>query len=192
MNATTLGALGAVAAAATSLHSLGVTVQILPERTAPLASFRNRNVILIGDPLISFAAAQLLRRARLTIVHDPATGRLVIRDQTKPPQDPPAFARRAAQSGNIAEVYGLLTVLPTDSAPGQDRRTLIVSGVSNVGVQGAMEFFSSPERLQRLKNRFLQDGLPGFPRSYQVVVRCTAQDGLPLSCEYSAHYVLTR
>ena len=192
LNTTTLGALGAVAAAATSLQSLGIQVQILPERTAPLASFRNRNVILVGDPLISFAAAQLLRRARLTIVHDPATNRLVIRDQTKPPQDPPAFARQSAQSGNITEVYGLLTVLPTDAAPGQNRRTLIVSGVSNVGVQGAMEFFTSPERLQELKARFLKDGLPGFPRSYQLVVHCTAQDSLPLSCGYAAHYVLAR
>ncbi len=191
LNTTTLGALGAVAAASTSLHSLGAQVQILPERTAPLASFRNRNVILVGDPLISFAAAQLLRRARLTIAHDPATNRLVIRDQTKPPQDPPAFARRAAQSG-ISEVYGLLTVLPGDAAPGENRRTLIVSGVSNVGVQGAIEFFTSPERLQELKARFLKDGLPGFPPSYQLVVHCTAQDSLPLSCGYAAHYILAR
>jgi hypothetical protein len=41
-----------------------------------------------------------------------------------------------------------------------------------------------------LKNRFQRDGLAGFPDSYQLVVRCTAQDSLPLSCGYAAHYLL--
>ena len=104
---------------------------------------------------------------------------------------PPAFSRREARLGEPAEVYGLLTVLPTAAEPGgQQHRTLIVSGVSNVGIQGAMEFFTSAERLQELKTRFRRDGLVGFPKSYQLVVRCTAQDSLPLSCDYEFHLVL--
>jgi hypothetical protein len=55
-----------------------------------------------------------------------------------------------------------------------------------------MEFFSSPERLLELKDRFRAEGLSGFPRSYQLVVRCTAEDSLPLSCGYAAHYVLEK
>ena len=58
-NTTTIGALGAVNAAASSLQPFGVQLQILPERVAPLASRRNRNVILIGDPLTSFAAGRM-------------------------------------------------------------------------------------------------------------------------------------
>ena len=147
LNTTTLGALGAVVAASNRLQSFGVQSQILPERTAPLASFRNRNVILVGDPLTSFAAAQLLGTARLTVALDPTTNRMVIRDQTLPPGSPPAFSRAYAQTGST-EVFGLLTVRSTDAAPGQHRRTLIVTGLSNVGVQGAMEFFASPERMR--------------------------------------------
>lgn len=190
LNIATLGVVGGVAAASAHLHALGVPYQILPERAAPLASFRNRNVILFGDPLNSFAAAQLLNRAHLTIVLDPATHRLVIRDRRKPLSDPPVFSRREARPGDPAEVYGLLTVLPSDAAPGQQRRTLIVSGVSNVGIQGAMEFFTSQERLLDLKSRLRKDGLPGFPRAYQLVVKCTSEDSLPLTCGYAAHYVL--
>ena len=189
-NVTTLGVVGAVATASSTLRAFGAQAQILPERTAPLASFRNRNVILFGDGINSFAAAKLLSRARLAVVHDPATGRLVIRDRTKPVSDPAAFSRREAEPGDPAEVYGLLTVLPSDSEPGQQRRTLIVSGVSNVGTQGAMEYFASPDRLTELRKRFRRDGLPGFPPAYQVVVKCTAEDSLLLSCGYAAHYVL--
>jgi len=189
LNTTTLGALGAVVAASNRLQTFGVQSQILPERTAPLASFRNRNVILVGDPLTSFAASQLLNSSRLTIALDPTTKRMAIRDRTLPSGSAPVFTRASAQFG-ATEVFGLLTVRPTDAAPGQHRRTLIVTGLSNVGVQGAMEFFASPERMRDLKQRLQKEGQPGFPDSYQVVVRCSAQDSLPLTCEYAAHYVL--
>ena len=129
-------------------------------------------------------------RARMVVAHDPATGRLVIRERVKPPSEPPAFSRREAKPNEAAEVYGLLTVLPSDSEPGQLHRILIVSGVSNVGIQGAMEYFASAERLTDLKHRFLQDKLASFPKAYQIVVRCTAEDSLLLSCDYAAHYPL--
>ena len=191
MNIASLGVVGGVAAVSSTLRTLGVQYQILPERTAPLASFRGRNVVLFGDALNSFAAAQLLNRSRLSVAYNTGTNRLVIRDRTAKQSDPPAFSRREARLGEPAEVYGLLTVLPTAAEPGgQQHRTLIVSGVSNVGIQGAMEFFTSAERLQELKTRFRRDGLVGFPKSYQLVVRCTAQDSLPLSCDYEFHLVL--
>jgi hypothetical protein len=191
-NVANLGVVGGVAAAAAALQANGAQYQILPERSAPLASFRNRNVILFGDPINSYASAQLLSRGRLTVAQDPATNRLVLRDRRLPVSDPPVFTRREGKPGDPAQVYGLLTVLPSDAPPGEERRTLIVSGVSQVGTQGAMEFFSSPERLLELKDRFRAEGLSGFPRSYQLVVRCTAEDSLPLSCGYAAHYVLEK
>ncbi len=191
-NTTTLGVVGAVAAAASSLRAMGGRYQILPERSAPLASFRNRNVILLGDPLHSLATAKLLGRGHLSIAVDPSTNRLVIRDRRKPASSPPAFARSEGRAADTAEVFGLLTVLPSDAEPGQRRRTLIVSGVSHVGIQGAMEFFLSPAHLLELRDRFRREGLRGFPEAYQLVVRCTSHDSLPLSCGYAAHEVLER
>lgn len=69
---------------------------------------------------------------------------------------------------------------------------MIVSRLSHVGVQGAMEFFASAERLHELRQRFAREGKDGFPEPYQLVLRCMAQDSLPLSCSYAAHYVLER
>jgi hypothetical protein len=114
---------------------------------------------------------------------------MVIRDRRKPSTDPPAFSRREGRPDGKAEVDGLLTVLPTDGSPGEQYRTLIVSGVSHVGVQGAMKYSSWPERLHELKSRLQKDGRSTFPPAYQLVVKCTAEDSLPLSCGYAAHYV---
>lgn len=113
-----LGALGAVVTASTLSQALGVQTQVLPERTAPLASFRNRNVILIGHPLNSFAASQLLSQVRSTIELDSASGRLVIRVRTQPAGPCPAFARETGKSGGGTVVHGLLTIRPGDSTPG--------------------------------------------------------------------------
>jgi hypothetical protein len=41
-----------------------------------------------------------------------------------------------------------------------------------------------------LRSRLIRQDPPGFPRPYQVVVRCNADDMLLLSCEYAAHEVL--
>jgi len=190
LNVASLGVVGGVAAAAATLRSFGVQYQILPERSAPLTSFRNRNVILFGDSLNSFAAAQLLNRAYLTVAQDPSTNRLVIRDRRKPATDPPVFQRREGRKDGPAEVYGLLTILPTDGTPGEQHRTIIVSGISQAGIEGAMEFFTSANSLSSLKDIFTKQGRTAFPGSYQLVIRCTAEDSLPLSCGYAAHYLL--
>lgn len=190
LNSATLGVVAGVATVSATLRSFGAGYQILPERSAPLAGYRNRNVILFGDALTSFAGSTLLGRTRLTIAHDPATNRMVIRDRSRPASDPPAFSRREGRPGGPAEVYGLLTVMPSEGSPGEQYRTLIASGVSHVGIQGVMEYFSSPERLRDLKSQLQKDGLPTFPPAYQLVVRCTAEDSLPLSCGYAAHYAI--
>ena len=53
-----------------------------------------------------------------------------------------------------------------------------------------MEFFASEEHLIELKRQLQKEGLVSFPKAYQVVVRCTAENGLPLTCGYAAHYIL--
>ena len=163
LNNASLGVVGGVAAVASTLRMLGVHYQILPERSAPLSTFRGRNVVLFGDPINSFSAAQLLNRSRLTVAVNAGTNRLVIRDRTAPPSAPPVFSRSEGRPGEPAEVFGLLTVMPTAGAPGQNRRTLIVSGISNAGIHGVMEFFTSTESLQDLKNHFVAMDWRAFP-----------------------------
>ena len=189
-NVAPIGVISGVAVATSTMRLAGAAYQILPERTAPLASFRGRNVILFGDALTSRAAAKELGRAYLTIAYDDSGRRLVIRDRRKPATATPVFSRKPESSSGTLEAYGLITVLPTEGSSSAHERTFVISGVSNAGIHGAMEFLASSERLQNLKERFTRQGLPGIPAAYQVVVRCYAANELLLSFEYAAHEVI--
>jgi hypothetical protein len=179
---------GAVIASNT-LRSMGASFQVLPERAAPLASFRGRNVILFGDTNNSNAATQLLTRAPLTMGYDAGEKRMVILRKQDPPGKP-LFTRKDRDKTGPATVYGLITVLPGEGPSAAQRRIIVVSGISTVGVHGAMEFFSSPEKLENLRGRLRQQGLAGFPAAYQVVVACKSDDTLLLSADYAWHEAL--
>jgi hypothetical protein len=189
-NVAPLGVIAGVAIATGAMRLTGTGYQILPERMAPLASFRGRNVILFGDALSSQAAAKEHERAYLTVAYDESGTRLVIRDRRRPGTDAPAFRRKEESSSGAGEAYGLVTVLPTDQSSPTRERTFVISGISNAGVHGAMEFLASPERLQNLKERFLRQGLRGIPAAYQVVVRCSTASAVLVSYEYAGHEVI--
>lgn len=189
-NVASIGAVSGIAVAAGMLRLAGAVYRILPERTAPLASFPGRNVILFGDPLTSQAAVKELGRAYLTIAYDGQGTRLVIRDRRKPPTAPPVFSRKPEAPSGTLEAFGLITALPTEGSGSTGHRTFVISGVSNAGIHGAMEFLASPERLQNLKERFGRQGLSTIPASYQVVVKCYASKELLLSYEYASHEVI--
>jgi hypothetical protein len=186
-----MGEMSGVVAAANTLRQSRASYQILPERAAPLASLRGRNVIVFGVPFTSEAANDLLSRAAWTVDFDAATGEIVVRENQ--PSSAKPFVPVRNQNRSYREVYGLLTVLPSQGAsPANPRRTVIISGITSVGSHGAMEFFASPDALQDLRNRFQKEGMAGFPSAYQVVVRCRTNDTLLLSSEYAAHRVLDR
>ena len=67
---------------------------------------------------------------------------------------------------------------------------IIFSGITSAGVQGAAEFFASPQALKNLKSIFAREGFKTFPPAYQVVVRCTFGDMLLLAYEYHSHRIL--
>jgi hypothetical protein len=146
-------------------------------------------VILFGDPKSSNAAAQLLTRMPLTIEYDSSEKRMVIQRRPRQESVPPPYTRKQRNGSGPATVYGLITVLPGDSASPDEHRVIVVSGISSVGVHGAMEFFSSPEKLAQLRARFVQQGIHGFPPAYQLVVACRADDTLLLSADYAGHEV---
>jgi hypothetical protein len=186
-----MGEMLGVVAAANTLRHFGAAYQILPERAAPLASLRGRNVILFGVPFTSEAANEMLSHAAWTVDYDPAFRDIVIRENQSSSSKP--FIPGRGENRTYSDVYGLLTVLPSQgSPPDSPRRTVVISGITSVGSHGAMEFFSSADALRDLRSRFKKDGFSGFPSAYQVVVHCRANDTMLLSYEYAGHRVLAR
>lgn len=185
------GEVAAIATVAKTLSSFNKGYRILPERIAPLAALRDRNVVVIGIPMDSLVVTKLLASTEYTIGYHPAVDELAILDRRRP-NVVPEFAARTATQETVNIVYGLVTVLPSEGQPGSNRRTIIFSGLGSVGTHGAAEFFSSQEHLAELRQRFRGDGVNGFPRAYQVVVRCNWSDGLLLSTECVRTAVLAR
>ena len=185
-NSVQMAQVSSVVTLANMLHQGRVRYQVLPERAARVTTMRGRNVILIGDPQDSEAAALYLEKTPITLDYDAAAQDVVIRDRR--PGQARVYIPKRGPDKRYTEVYGLITVIPTPGAAG-DQRSVIISGLTSVGSQGAAEFFSSPKAMKALLERLRKEGQSGFPSAYQVVVHCNSSDTLLLSTEYEAHAV---
>jgi hypothetical protein len=184
-----LGDVMGLVAAVRTLDRLGSDFQVVPEQSLTLPSLRSRDVLVLGNPEYSHAAARLLERAAWTVAYDPASRERVVRPRSAdsalkayvPTRDPGA---------ELTEVFGLITVMPSDGDGPVPHTTAAVSCTNSAGCQAALEFFASPARLRALRERFRAEKQTGFPPAYQVVVRCRVQGSQALSSEYEAHVVL--
>jgi len=181
-NSIQMGHMGAVLTLAGVLDANGTAFQVLPERSAPVSAMRGRSAILVGDPQDSAAAAEMLDKLPITIEYDAALQEPVVRDR----RSGTSMVPKRGRDKRYTDVYGLVTVMPSAGARGNER-TVILSGITSVGSQGAAEFFSSPRELASLKKRF---DTHAFPAAYQVVVHCKSNDTLLVTEEYAAHAVI--
>lgn len=175
-------ALGA-AAATRLLATAGATFQVVPERVVPLAAMRKRNVVLMGGSVETQSIQYWLKKAPFSTRFNPETGDISIMESTGQKR---IFAARRNAKNQLIEAYGLLTVVPSEGSDGQ-QRTIAVVGTYTAGVQAAMDFFTSPRALGEFKQAL--QGAP-FPKAYQVVVRTTVEQMLPLTQRYATHALI--
>ncbi len=181
-NSVQMGHMGAVITLMGVLQPRGAGFEVLPERSAPVTAMRGRNVILIGDPQNSAAAAGFLEKTPFTIDYDAQKQDLVILDR----RSGRSWVPQRGPDKRFSDAFGLITVFPSPGAK-SDQRTVVLSGITSVGTQGAAEFFASAREMDALRKHFQKDGLSGFPPSYQVVVHCKSNDTLLISEDYQAH-----
>ena len=175
---------------ANTRRAFGGGYQILPELEAPASALRDRNTFLIGTSVNSNAAATFLRNMPLNIVF--SNDRFAVVDQRKPEGQQEVFSADPQNGPSAAVHYGLLTVISTSDSAGKPRRIVVISGTWSAGIQAAAEFFTSPARMKELKDRFKAGGLPGFPASYQVLLRCSTFGTRLMSYEYAGHEVVQK
>lgn len=175
------------------LNSYRVSYRVLPERLIQSYMLRNRNVLLFGRAEYSPAARLLLADAPFVIEYNPEVRSWGVRNRS-PKYAEPAFFQPRMEEKTTQEVYGLLTVLPSDASATGGRRTVIFSGVTTAGAKAAEEFFAAPDTLNELKDRFRRDGLTQWPRAWQVVLKTRVADDptLLLGFHYAAYRVLEK
>jgi hypothetical protein len=187
-NSVQLGHAEALAISSATLSLMGVPYQALPERSASAPAIRGRSAVLIADPQNSNTAGQELARTPLTLDFDAAAQDVVVRDRSGSAK----WVGKRGPDKRYTEVYGLISVLPGEGEAAGPHRIVVFSGITSVGAHGAADFFSRPEGLRALLQRLRAEGYTGFPRAYQVVVKCTSNDTLLLSTEYTAHRVIAK
>lgn len=185
-NAIGFGNMIAVNAIVTRLKELGLQYQLFPEHVAPSPIFRERHVILFGAPVDSAAITRVLENTPITVDFDPPAHEFVIRfrDTGKilvPTRD---------AKGEFTVVYGLVTVRNDRRSARGNLGMMVFSGITSTGTHGAAEYFSNPESLRELRDRFRADHVEGFPPAYQVVVKCHFGNQMLLSYEAIDHRIL--
>jgi hypothetical protein len=127
-----------------------------------------------------------MEKTPLIVDYEPSVREFVIRDRTSGQMIVP----RKDPNGDLIDVYGLITVLNTRESDRGRLGTVIFSGITSTGTQGAAEFFSSPRSLRELRGIFASEGVKGFPPAYQVVVTCTFSNMLLVAYQYHSHRIL--
>lgn len=177
--------LGAMAALKT-LTSVGLSAHILPGIVINVPTLRRRNVLLFGAPEYSTTIAHFLEKAPLTVDYLHAiVSRGTDNHETR------RYAIKRDTQFRAVEVYGLITVFPSEGSMSEQHRTVIFSGVNSAGAQAAAEFFASPDHLLELQKHLRQEGHHRFPPAYQVVVKAEPDDNLLLSFKYETHRVIS-
>jgi hypothetical protein len=182
-----VGTMNAALTCAHTLRNFGASYQLLPERVASVSALRGRNVILLGAAVDSEAIAVAMQDMPLAVEFDPAVREFVIRNRATGQ----AIAPEKDSGGRLSKVYGLITV-KTSHDDRNRQQMVLMSGITSVGVQGAAEFFSSPNAMRLLRSKLGQGPEFRFPAAYQVIVQCDANNLLLLSSSYFAHQVISK
>jgi hypothetical protein len=182
------GDVAAAMSAVATLTGYQVNFRVLPERLCKPYVLSDRNALLFGRPEYSAAAGLLMEKTPFGIEYNSEMRSWVVRNRSPKPGEPPVYEAHGEAAGQ--EVYGLLTVIPSDISGSGDKRTAIFSGLTTAGTIAAQEFFSKSETLNELQARFRQDGLKRWPRAWQVVLKTRiASATLPMSFRYEAYRV---
>jgi hypothetical protein len=186
-----MGSVEGLAKVVTALQALHEGTRVLPETTSPLSALRGKSAVVFGSTWYSRSASALLEKTPWTIRWDEEAREVALIGQGS--RQGLKFLPRHGPRGEFQEVFGLVSVLQNESSADGDRSIVVISGLTSAGINGAAAFFTSGRELRALAERFHKDGLPGWPRAFQVVVRCRASnDAQLLSYAYEIHDVLIK
>jgi hypothetical protein len=175
---------------ATMLRQYGVPSELIAERLVTPPFFRNRNVVFFGSPEYSTAIGRLMQRLPLQMGYDRTAGDHIAYETdsggTVIRRFPP---KRDPQSRHLAEVYGLITILPAESDGGQHSTYIVFSGISSAGTQAAAEYFATPNHLETLAGKIGVRGGEPWPKRLQVLVHATTNLTVALNIDYQTHRV---
>jgi hypothetical protein len=177
--------------AAQIIAAYGGSIQFLPENIiVGQVALAKRNILVIGAPNYSPYAARVLKNTPFTIEENDEFGEEIIRERSPRSEAPLVLVPSLTQSGGVGVAFALITVFPNQTGRDEGPRAIVVSGITGAGAPTAMEFFTSAAGLSALRNLFRKDGLSRPPASYQVVVKGSRDEAMPLNWQLVTYRVM--
>jgi hypothetical protein len=138
--------------------------QLIEARFLNWEEARNQHLISLGPSLQTSGVAADFEISRGAI------------HNTHPRRGEPSLYEPRSD-GNGAEDYGLIWM--SQSASGS--RTLVLAGLTSTGTAGVGSFFSDPNQMKPIFQRLKRSSADGsIPANWQVLLRITARDDVPL------------
>ncbi len=108
----------------------------------------------------------------------------------RPKAGEPAFLEDHIVAGKLSEgeTHALVTMMPGPSGPGH---LLMIAGNASPDTLAAAEWMTEPSRARELVNR-LRSGNGELPLYFQVVLKVSFKQGIPVESSYLFHHVLSR
>ena len=162
----------------------GVLVEQVPSARVHPVALRDRNAVIIGRPEYTDAARTLIPEGGLTIEYSAADRAVGIHNPAPKPGEPAWWFA----TGGLRHNYGLITVLTSDGTA--SKRMVLLAGINSDGAEAGARFFTSPEKLAGLDQRFRQAGYTDWPPSFQIVVRTESLDTYSLQTKFEFLHIL--
>ena len=154
------------------MDSLHRPVHITQARFLNWDSVQGEDLILLGGPSSNDWTSQVDPKSDFVF-----SGRSILNLRPLPGEPKEYTADEIPTAGGPTAEYGFLKMHTAPSG----FKTFVLAGLSGAGTAGVAEFFTTPAKMRPVAER-LAAAVPGkpFPSDWQVVLKITVQDGLPL------------
>jgi len=154
------------------MDSLHRPVHLTQARFLNWDTVQQEDLILLGGPSSNDWTSQIDPKSDFVF-----SGRSIVNVRPLPGEPKEYTADDIPAAGGPIAEYGFLKMHTTPSG----FRTFFLAGLSGGGTAGVAEFFVTPAKMRPVAER-IAAGAPGkpFPSDWQVVIKITVQDGLPV------------
>jgi hypothetical protein len=176
-------------------HRAGRSMRVKRSLLLTWDDLRANDIVILGSPAENDLLRDLPQQQdfvfRMTRDASDISAFGVVNTKPGPGEQPVYLAKQEGPSrSQISEDYAVISLL---KGLDENRRLLILAGITTFGTQAAAEYVTRPEHIKDLiahLNVAPAGEPPRLPPFFQVLVKVKVNGGVPVQISYVAHHVL--
>ncbi len=157
--------------------------------------FRTDNIIMLGSPAENFLLRDFPQQQDFVfkmLTDNKDKLRYGIANLRSQPGEQAAYMSKemGSSTSQFVEDYATVSML---KGLDENRRLLILAGITTFGTHAAVEYVTKPEYVKELISRLNTSSDPNkpiLPSNYQVLLKVQVKDSIPVQISYVTHHVL--